>query len=336
MGGGGDIPQPVHDRQKSQVTGGIADGIDAGRNAHVQDAAEPATVRKPVPPPRPQPPRAAAQQHDHTAGPQAIAGGRSPGEPLPAQAWQTGQPHGQGKTRRRIHEVHHRHGEQAGPHVSCAPEHRHADMDDHHRRERRQHDGEIPRGKRRASAGQTERSHEAAAEHRHRSQKDDCQSRGQEQRLRGRPSGAGKITRSHTPRHERRGGNRRHREEAGQETQAVGDDAHCGQRLGPLQEIAGEPFVGEAHRQPQHLLQKHREQEHRPNQLQHGRARSGRAGYAPTNTRRPIGVAAQVNSSLITLPELAIFIGRPFLAVKVVSREMPSDLSTLAITSCDE
>jgi hypothetical protein len=46
--------------------------------------------------------------------------------------------------------------------------------------------------------------------------------------------------------------------------------------------------------------------------------------------------AAQVNNSLITLPELAIFIGRPFFAVKVVSSEMPSDLSTLAITSCDE
>jgi len=48
--------------------------------------------------------------------------------------------------------------------------------------------------------------------------------------------------------------------------------------------------------------------------------------------RRP---PRQANSSLITLPELAIFIGRPFFAVKVVSRETPRDLSTLAITSCD-
>ena len=41
------------------------------------------------------------------------------------------------------------------------------------------------------------------------------------------------------------------------------------------------------------------------------------------------------NSSLITLPLLAIFIGRPFLLVNVVSSEMPSALQTVAITSCE-
>ena len=41
------------------------------------------------------------------------------------------------------------------------------------------------------------------------------------------------------------------------------------------------------------------------------------------------------NSSLITLPLLAIFIGRPFLLVNVVSSEMPRALQTVAIRSCD-
>lgn len=45
---------------------------------------------------------------------------------------------------------------------------------------------------------------------------------------------------------------------------------------------------------------------------------------------------AQANNSLITLPALAIFIGRPFLAVNVVSSEMSSDFSTLAMRSCEE
>jgi hypothetical protein len=39
--------------------------------------------------------------------------------------------------------------------------------------------------------------------------------------------------------------------------------------------------------------------------------------------------------SLITLPLLAIFIGRPFFDVNVVSSEMPSALSVLAIKSSD-
>jgi len=41
------------------------------------------------------------------------------------------------------------------------------------------------------------------------------------------------------------------------------------------------------------------------------------------------------NSSLITLPLLAIFIGRPLLLVNVVSSEMPSALHTVAMTSCE-
>jgi len=59
-------------------------------------------------------------------------------------------------------------------------------------------------------------------------------------------------------------------------------------------------------------------------------------GPAMVRTATSLSVASatdQANSSLITLPELAIFIGRPFLAVNVVSSETPSDLSTLAITS---
>jgi hypothetical protein len=43
----------------------------------------------------------------------------------------------------------------------------------------------------------------------------------------------------------------------------------------------------------------------------------------------------QEKSSLITFPELAIFIGRPLLLVKVVSSDIPSALQTLAITSWD-
>ena len=39
------------------------------------------------------------------------------------------------------------------------------------------------------------------------------------------------------------------------------------------------------------------------------------------------------NSSLMTLPLLAIFMGRPLLLVKVVEREMPRALQTLAMTS---
>jgi hypothetical protein len=113
----------------------------------------------------------------------------------------------------------------------------------------------------------------------------------------------------------------------------MADEAHRSQRLGTLQEVACEPFVGKAHRQSQHLLQKNRQHEHRPAHLQHGPHRSRRV---EDTARTPARRAAQVNKSLITLPELAIFIGRPFLAVKVVSREMPSDLSTLAITSWDE
>src|SRR5262249_44859913 len=45
--------------------------------------------------------------------------------------------------------------------------------------------------------------------------------------------------------------------------------------------------------------------------------------------------AAQANSSLITRPLLAIFMGRLFLLVKVVSSEMPSALRTEAIRSSD-
>src|SRR5207248_10472168 len=41
------------------------------------------------------------------------------------------------------------------------------------------------------------------------------------------------------------------------------------------------------------------------------------------------------NSSLITLPLLAIFIGRPLLLVNVVSSEMPRALQTVAMTSCE-
>ena len=46
-------------------------------------------------------------------------------------------------------------------------------------------------------------------------------------------------------------------------------------------------------------------------------------------------IPSQANNSSITLPLLAIFIGRPFLLVKVVSSEMPSALQTVAITSCE-
>ena len=43
----------------------------------------------------------------------------------------------------------------------------------------------------------------------------------------------------------------------------------------------------------------------------------------------------QANSSPMTLPELAIFIGRPVRLVNVVSSEMPSALQTVAMTSCE-
>ena len=66
-----------------------------------------------------------------------------------------------------------------------------------------------------------------------------------------------------------------------------------------------------------------------------GASYSRRSETAATVVRDRRPKPRQANSSLITLPELAIFIGRPFLAVKVVSSEIPRALSTLAITSCD-
>src|ERR1043165_3509412 len=54
-----------------------------------------------------------------------------------------------------------------------------------------------------------------------------------------------------------------------------------------------------------------------------------------TGTRFGPGYRDYANSSLITLPLLAIFIGRPLLLVKGVSSEMPRALQTEAITCCD-
>ena len=41
------------------------------------------------------------------------------------------------------------------------------------------------------------------------------------------------------------------------------------------------------------------------------------------------------NSSLMILPLLAIFMGRPLLLVKVVSKEIPRALQMVAMTSCE-
>ena len=210
-------------------------------------------------------------------------------------------------------------------------------MDDHHRRECRQDDRQIPRCQCRAPGWQPQRLHEPLATYDHQTEHGGRQERRHEQGLCGCPSGTRQVTRPHAPRHECRGRDGRNSEETGQEAEAVGDEAHRSQGLGTLQEVACEPLVGKAHRQPQHLLQKDWQHEHRPAHLQHGPHRSRRVeDTARMPARMPPRRAAQVNNSLITLPELAIFIGRPFLAVNVVSREMPSDLSTLAITSCDE
>ena len=93
----------------------------------------------------------------------------------------------------------------------------------------------------------------------------------------------------------------------------------------------GEPLVDEAHREGRNLLQKHGQ--HQPYD------RPGKGGHTSTRFgtgRRVASVCGQAKSSLMTLPELAIFIGRPFLAVNVVSSETPTALSTLAIKSCEE
>jgi hypothetical protein len=95
--------------------------------------------------------------------------------------------------------------------------------------------------------------------------------------------------------------------------------------------MAGQPLVDEADREGQKLLEQHGSHEH--GQRPH---RAGEAGDpGPLSSARPGTTVAQANSSLITLPELAIFIGRPFLLVKVVSSEMSRALSTLAIRSCE-
>lgn len=145
-------------------------------------------------------------------------------------------------------------------------------------------------------------------------------------------TGTGKITRPDTSRHQSGGGDRWNRKQPGQKAQAVGDQTHCCQMLSALEKVAGQPLVREADRESQHLLK-----QYWPDQMQYWPHRSSRSGNtAATRRVLPKAIAAQVNRSLITLPELAIFMGRPFLAVKVVSSEMPSDLSTLAMTSCDE
>ncbi len=48
-----------------------------------------------------------------------------------------------------------------------------------------------------------------------------------------------------------------------------------------------------------------------------------------------VPLVAYANNSRITLPLLAIFIGRPLRLVKVVSKETPKALQTEAMTSCD-
>jgi hypothetical protein len=120
-----------------------------------------------------------------------------------------------------------------------------------------------------------------------------------------------------------RGG--RQREQNRQERQTVGHQAHRRERLGAGEQVAGQPLVHETDREREQLLHEHGQDE--PHERLH------RAGGAGTSAAR---LAGQANNSLITLPEFAIFIGRPFFAVNVVSSEMPSALSTLAMRSCEE
>ena len=106
--------------------------------------------------------------------------------------------------------------------------------------------------------------------------------------------------------------------------QAVRHKADSGQKFSTLKQIASQPLVGESHRQSKQLLN-----QHRYNKPDDWTDRSRKTG----DTSRLNLYPTQANNSLMTLPEFAIFIGRPFFAVKAVSSEIPSALSTLAMTS---
>ena len=260
---------------------GVADCVHPCRQSHREDTPETVAVRNKIAGGGAELPVTASEKPQRADGPTAVADERSQGQPLPAEAGKPAHSDGQRVAGAGVDEVHDRHRHQARHHVSRTTEDCHPDADDHHGGKCRNDDLQVFHRQAGARCGQPEEHHEPPPSQGGRQPHDSDQHTPDDKRLTGSPPGPDEIPPADAPGHQGRRRHRRNRKQPRQKSQRVTNEPDRRQERRAFEEVSRQPFVGEADRDREHLLEKRRqhEHEHRPNRP---RNRCDAAGPRPT------------------------------------------------------